>query len=217
MEIVQLNLALSATADRIRQPKFNTVRKGYDPNQVLEYLSKVADRVQALEDQARALDSQLKDAVKERDEALAIMSTPVEKSNPSENVSTRVAELVAGIDADVERIRGEAKAEAEQVVLDAKAEAARIEAKANEMQTVAAQALGKARAEARQAAAVDRARQESVRSGLRDTCSQVLRVIAYLEALESDGDKRPIVLEDSEDGATVGSVTGLAPLPHVPK
>ena len=141
MEIVPPNPQLSATADRIRQPKFKTVRKGYDPDQVLEYLSKVADRVQTLEDRAGELDSKLKDAMKERDEALAIMSTPGEKSTPVESVSTRVAELVAGLDADVERIRGEAKAEADVILLDAKAKAAQIEAKANEMQTAAGQAL----------------------------------------------------------------------------
>ena len=62
METAQLKSTAASTADKIRQPKFKTVRRGYDPGQVLEYLSKVADRVQTLEDHERELDTKLQAA-----------------------------------------------------------------------------------------------------------------------------------------------------------
>ena len=54
-----MNLALSTSSERIREPKFNTVKRGYEPAQVLEYLSKIADWMEVLESQVKELGSQL--------------------------------------------------------------------------------------------------------------------------------------------------------------
>jgi DivIVA domain-containing protein len=221
MEIVQPNLALSATADRIREPKFNTVRRGYDPNQVLEYLSRVADRVQALEDQASQLVSQLQGALKERDEALAspapVPDTPDTPDN-YESVSSRVSELMVGLDKDVERIRGQAQADAEHIIVEATGEAFRIQTQAERLQAAAKQTLMQAENEAERATSMLTSRQESVRSELRATCSQVLKLIADLEeAIGLEQDEEPIVLEEHGDEAPDAPVMEPTSLPDAPQ
>jgi DivIVA domain-containing protein len=48
-----LDLPLLPSADQIRRRKFATVRRGYDPDQVDDYLSQVAEQVEALETDLR--------------------------------------------------------------------------------------------------------------------------------------------------------------------
>jgi DivIVA domain-containing protein len=216
MDIVQLNLALSANADRIREPKFNTVKRGgYDPDQVLEYLSKVADRVQALEEQARQLDSKRQDALQELDEALA---TKAQTPETYESLSPRVAEMMVGLDKDVARIRGEAQADAERILEEARTEASEIQTQAERMQTVAQQTLMQAQTEAERATAAFRSRQGSVRSELRATCSQVLQMISNLEeAIGPEQGEEPIVLEEGLDEAASKPIAEPAPMPDPPR
>ena len=134
MEIVQLNLALSTSSERIREPKFNTVKRGYEPAQVLEYLSKIADRMQALESQVKELGSQLERANQERDEAVAVVSSAPDSY---EQVTSRVADLMVGLDRDVARLRSEAEADAAKIREEAQTEAQRIQAEAGEMNALA--------------------------------------------------------------------------------
>src|SRR5262245_65615523 len=48
-----LDLPLLPSADQIRRRKFATVRRGYDPDQVDDYLKQVAEQVEALETDLR--------------------------------------------------------------------------------------------------------------------------------------------------------------------
>src|SRR3954471_21750697 len=48
-----LDLPLLPSADQIRRRKFATVRRGYDPDQVDDYLTQVAEQVEALETDLR--------------------------------------------------------------------------------------------------------------------------------------------------------------------
>jgi DivIVA domain-containing protein len=195
MESMKLGSAPPTTAEKIREPKFKTGRRGYDPGQVLEYLSKVADRVQTLEEHARELDAELQDAVMQRDEATGIKPIP----EIFESVSTRVAQLMTGLDADVEKIREDAKAEAGLIVLDAKAEASRIEAEAHARRNATDHALLQARSDAERETSEFRSRQESMRSELRATCSKVRQMVANLEEVIGEGqDQQPIVLEEAK-------------------
>ncbi|HEY3022499.1 MAG TPA: DivIVA domain-containing protein, partial [Actinomycetota bacterium] len=58
----ETDLSPSPSAGRIRRPTFATVFRGYDPNQVVEYLSGVADHVEALESNVQRLESELREA-----------------------------------------------------------------------------------------------------------------------------------------------------------
>jgi len=74
MSSTELDLPLLPSSDKIRRREFATVRRGYDPEQVREFLSKVADQVEKLEEQVRAV----------RTEAAAAAAKAVEtaKSSP---------------------------------------------------------------------------------------------------------------------------------------
>jgi DivIVA domain-containing protein len=217
MDIVQLNLALSANPARIREPKFDTVKKGYDPSQVLEYLSRVADRVQSLEDHGRELDSQLKVAISERDEALAASASRSESSESYESVTSRVAELMIGLDQNVVRIREEAEAEAGRILEEANAAATRIQEDAEQLRLSAKETLLKARIDAERAASGRHARQEALRTELSVTCSKVLQMIAAMEAsIEQEQNDDRIVIEDLGEQTTGEPAIGPIGIPDAP-
>jgi DivIVA domain-containing protein len=120
------DLLPSATAGRNRQPTFATVFRGYDPNQVAEYLSGVADHVEALESNVHQLESELKEA---RHQGTAVRDT-VGDQDPYDGISPRVADLVRTFDQDVERLRAEAEAEVQRLLADARTESERLVADA---------------------------------------------------------------------------------------
>jgi DivIVA domain-containing protein len=210
MEIVQLNLALSTTPERIREPKFNTVKRGYDPSQVLEYLSKIADRMEVLESQVKELGSQLERANQERDEA-----TTASAPDSYEQVTSRVAELMVGLDRDVARLRSEAEADAVKIREEARAEAQRVQSEAGEMNALARQTLADAEEEAGLATSRMVARQESVREELRAASNRVIQVIAELEASMEHQDGVIVVREPDDEAPTIHGPTEEA-LPEAP-
>lgn len=102
--------------DRIRVPRFKTVRRGFDPGEVMEYLVWVGEHVEALESRVQHLQA--------------------ESHNDAHGVGAHMADLVRTFDI-VERLRreadrlvAEAKAEAERIRVDTQfeAEAARADA-----------------------------------------------------------------------------------------
>jgi DivIVA domain-containing protein len=150
MDVVELDPSMSAVADRIREPRFKTVKRGYDPSQVLEYLTRVADRVQALEGRVRELESELDGALQQRGEAPETQTH--EHVDPIDVVSAQVAELMKSFDRDVGRLHQDAEVEAERIVDEARIEAERIEVSARglreQTQTEAAGVLDEAKSEA---------------------------------------------------------------------
>lgn len=91
-----------ASPDRFRVPRFKTVRRGFDPDEVMEYLVWVGDHVEALESRVQELQS--------------------ESHKDAQGVGPHVADLVRTFD-HVERLRREA---ADRMVAEAKTEAERI-------------------------------------------------------------------------------------------
>jgi cell division septum initiation protein DivIVA len=116
------DLSASASAGRSRQPTFATVFRGYDPTQVVEYLSGVADHVEALESNVHQLESALRKA---RRQGIAAQDT-VGGQDPYDGISPRVADLVRTFDQDVERLRAEAEAEVQRLLADARTESERL-------------------------------------------------------------------------------------------
>jgi DivIVA domain-containing protein len=119
------DLLPSTSAGRNRQPTFATVFRGYDPNQVAEYLSGVADHVEALESNVHQLESELKEAR----QGIAEQDT-VGDQDPYDGISPRVADLVRTFDQDVERLRAEAEAEVQRLLAEARTETERLMADA---------------------------------------------------------------------------------------
>lgn len=208
------------TAEKIREPKFKTVRRGLDPTEVKGYLAKVGELVQTLEGRARTLEGQVKTLEARLKDAEQTREQPASEA-PTETfqgVSGQVTELMASLDADVDRIRREAASEAEQIVLDAKAEAALIETQATQKQAAAERMLKQTHTEAEQTMAEFRTRQESVRAELHASSARVLKLIADLEStLGPDQRDQPIVLEDAAGAGALASLGDDATLPDSPR
>jgi len=122
----ETDLSPSPSAGRIRRPTFATVFRGYDPNQVVEYLVGVADHVEALESNVQRLESELREA---RRQGIAVQDA-VGGQDPYDGISSRVADLVRMFDQDVERLRGEAEAEVQRLLADARTDSERLLAEA---------------------------------------------------------------------------------------
>lgn len=94
-------------------PVFRTVKRGFDPEQVLDYLRSLGERVQGLE-------GQLDQTQRELSEARRRASEP---NDPYLGVSAHVAELLRGFDQEVDRARAKAEADAGRIQAEAKAKA----------------------------------------------------------------------------------------------
>jgi DivIVA domain-containing protein len=219
------DLPPSASAGRNRQPTFATVFRGYDPNQVAEYLSGVADHVEALESNVHQLESELREA---RRQGIAAQDT-VGGQDPYDGISPRVADLVRTFDQDVERLRTEAEAEVQRLLADARTESERLMADARtdaeltrlNAQDEAAQAraeaertLQEARIESDRALSTLAARRDALVDELRAMRDRMLDTAKDLETTieGSIGDQVVLVREahgsDGADATSVNSANG---------
>jgi cell division septum initiation protein DivIVA len=143
MAIRESGLPPSATAGSLNLPTFATVRRGYDPVQVLEYVTRLTDHLDALETEVRRLQAELS----ERDVA------PKEQAPTArdqyEGVGARVADLMRTFDQDVERLHQDAEAEAGRIVAEARSEADRIHQEAQRLKGEAGAKAERVQAKAR--------------------------------------------------------------------
>ena len=120
----------SALPDAIPAPTFKTAKRGFEREQVLQHVDRLNDRLRTLEHQVRQLRFETEQAKRERDAALReratllherdggapAMSQPAREVDTYEHVSGRVSGLLTTLDKDIQTIRGEAEAEARQIV-----------------------------------------------------------------------------------------------------
>jgi cell division septum initiation protein DivIVA len=108
-------------AEATEEPRFATTLRGYDRQQVSEYVAAMNYRMRFFESRTEELESELRDA---RAQPGTTSRAPVGE-DPFEAVSDRVTEVMRAFDQDVGRMRGEAEAEAERIVAETKVEAER--------------------------------------------------------------------------------------------
>jgi DivIVA domain-containing protein len=194
------SLTPSMNVGRIREPMFRTVKRGYDPTEVLEYLGRVADRVEALESRGGQLESELLEARRQSDKVLQDQS--LTSSDPYEAVSTRVADLVRTFDHDVDKLRVEAEAEVDRMLAEARIEAERIrldsQSKADEAHARAERALRDAGTKADEVLSALGSRREALLGELRAMRLRMLDSVRGLETMiEEAASDGVLVLEDS--------------------
>lgn len=197
----ELDLSSPASAGRIRQLTFATVFRGYDPNQVLAYLSGVADHVEALESKVRQLESELKEAHRQK----ATLADQGSSRDPYESVSARVADLVRTFDLDVAKLRGDAEAEVDRLLAEARIEAERIrldgQDKVAETRAEAERTLREARIEADKVLSGLASRRDNLLQELRAMRDQMLDTAKDLEAaIEGSVGDHVVMLEDARKG-----------------
>lgn len=204
------DLTPSAGVARVRKPTFATVWRGYDPNQVLEYLGRVADHVQDLENQVRKLESEVREARRQG----AASGHGSAGQDPYEAVSARVADVVRTFDHEVERLREEAEVEADRILAEARADAERLrieaQGKADEVRAIAERTLRDARREAEEVVSDLTARREAVLAQLRGIRDRMLDNVGQLEATiegEPAGDQ-VVIVENAHAGGPADAASG---------
>src|SRR5438445_773199 len=162
-----LDMPLLPSAEQIRRREFATVRRGYDPDQVREYLQGVAGQVETLE---RELRDQRKESKAQRPptpgESLAAavtagpVTTPVPATpaptappqDPYETIAKRFAGVLESADKEATAALAQAKAEADRVLQEARSEADRIkldaQARAEQAKQQGTDSLAEAKREA---------------------------------------------------------------------
>lgn len=216
---------------------FDTVRRGFAPDQVAEYLKRVATSVLSLESRLEETRAELLETRRERDSAIAALETSA-GPDPYATVSQRVTELVRGFDdqvggllrdAEVEaervlsevrteagRILMQAREEADRTIAEARAEAERTRADAQTMEQESRARAARLMYEARQQ--TDRAEKdlgalrESVLETFRDIRDRTVSALGEVEAvIERKASPEDVVIVDDADG--LASVEG----PPVPR
>ncbi|MFB3737673.1 MAG: DivIVA domain-containing protein [Candidatus Velamenicoccus archaeovorus] len=178
--------AVPTNADRIREARFDTVKRGYDPSQVLQYLGRIADRFHILEERVRQQAAELAEISRRAEVAVPDRSP----EDPYDAISQHVAEVLKGLDEEVARAYRAAEDEAKRIVAEAQYEAERIgkglETLRREARSEAERIVSEARAEAERirvdAQAVADAVRSSAERSREEAALRVDRAVAELEA-----------------------------------
>jgi hypothetical protein len=197
---------LSPSGDRDRSaPRFEVVRHGFDPDQVLEHLRGMDQRQRDLERRLRAAIDDLAEARRATEAAAADQPGSIEAA------SARVMELIRGFEQETERQRRRAELEATGIVAEARTDAARARMEAQAVEEEARNRSRRVLEEAEQEAARVRAELAPLReTTLREFRAIRDRMRISLQELDAvlpdDADRRVIVIDEG----------ALAPTPPAP-
>ena len=206
MSPAELDLPLLPSAEQIRRREFATIRRGYDPEQVRDYLRQVAAQVESLERQVREarLEAESTRSAGVQPEAEAQTQTapdpepdPTPQVDPYEELAARLADLIRSADGQAGRIMSEAQTEATRQMNEARAEADRIQTDAQSQAEAARQqgdeVLHHAKVEAERVLSTLSTRREHLVDQLQQMQSRLLGVAQELEsALGEDDDEGPV-------------------------
>ena len=195
-----LDLPLLPSAEQIRRRKFATVKRGYDPDQVHEYLNQVAIQVETLEtdlrDERMGASSRAGETVAAAPPkaAPAPLAAAASTEAAYEQLSKRFATVLRAADAESQALIEKARAESTKLLEDARIEADKIrvdaQANAEESRTKSAAELGRAREEADRVLGGLAARRAAMLTRMHDRQSRLLNVAAELE-VPDDGPAAP--------------------------
>ena len=195
--MADLDLPLLPSAEQIRRRQFATVRRGYDPDQVQEYLNQVATQVEALEKELREQRLQ----VGARADAPPAPAPPAAAAAPTvdayEQLSARLATVLRAADEQAQQLVADARAEAKKVLDEAQADADKVkvdaQSSAEEARAKSAAELARAREEADRILGGLEQRRETMLQQMHEMQSRLLAVAQNLD------------VPDVEDGGTSGA------------
>jgi DivIVA domain-containing protein len=194
MSATELDLPVLISAEQIRRREFVTIRRGYDPHQVRDYLEQLADQVDVMA-------SMIREARMEADAAMRDNAQP--KVDPYERLAQRVASVIREADDVAERLQVEGRRDAERMLTEARADADRIrtdaQAKAEEARDNAERSLREAKEHADRTLSGLSSRRQSLVGELAQMQERLLGVARDLEA--------SIVMSDTVDLVDVTNVT----------
>ncbi|MEA2580824.1 MAG: DivIVA protein [Actinomycetota bacterium] len=181
MSSTDLDLPLLPSAEQIRRREFATIRRGYDPEQVREYLAQVSTQVETLE-------KELREARLSSEKGPAIASEPAQPQiDPYEQFAKRMAGLLATADREAQRLVEEAGSESGRMIGEARTEADRIrvdaQSRAEEARQEGSEFLQHAQEEADRVLSTLSSRRETLVDQLQQMQSHLLGVANELEAV----------------------------------
>jgi DivIVA domain-containing protein len=178
-----IDLPFLPSAAQIRRREFASVRRGYDPDQVRDYLAQVAEQVDNLE-------GQLREARLEEGGTAGPPPGPPPSEDPYERLAKRLTALLATADQEAEGILAEARADAARMLNEARTEADRIrvdaQAHAEEVRQESNELLEKAKEESDRVLLGLSARRQDMVQHLQDMQDRLLGVAKELEVAIGD-------------------------------
>jgi len=185
-----LDLPLLPSAEQIRRRKFATVKRGYDPDQVHEYLNQVAIQVETLETDLR--DERMSASSRPGETAVATPKAAPAPPAPAaaaaaasveaayEQLSKRFATVLQAADTEAQALIANARAESAKLLDDARVEADKIrldaQANAEASRAKSAAELERAREEADRVLGGLEQRREAMLAQMHDMQSRLLSV-----------------------------------------
>jgi DivIVA domain-containing protein len=203
-----LDVPLLPSAEQIRRREFATIRRGYDPDQVRDYLESVAIQVGSLEENLREARLQMESLSAQPSSAPMPAALGVD---PYDRISKRFAGLIATADREASRIVDDAKTEADRIKVDAQAtaEVARQEG---------SDALGSARQEADRVLSGLSTRRDALVEQLQQMRARLLGVAqdlaGVIETPTADAGEQDAPVDD---GSTIEDATDATDAPDAPE
>lgn len=206
-----LDLPLQPSAEQIRRREFATIRRGYDPDQVRDFLLAIGDSVETLEGDLRRAKSSTGPIAAQAPPAGTEPRPSTPDPDPYEALGKRFADLLGTADKEAQRLVAEAKAESTRVLTEARSEAERIrvsaQTRAEEARAESLQLLEKARAEAERSLTGLSSRREALLDQLQTMQTRLL----------SAADDLAAVIEKPDEAALTTAVSTKAPPAAEPK
>jgi DivIVA domain-containing protein len=176
MSLTDADLTQRIDPEHIRRRRFAVAKRGFDPDQVREYLERVAEAMDRLEREAREARSQADALVRgsrtARDDAYA-------------ELANRISEVLRTADHHAEETHREAAEQAERTAVEAKREAERTrleaEGRAAAARTEAEEILRRAKEEAERMLAGLAARRDAILADLQTMRERLVGVVERLE------------------------------------
>jgi DivIVA domain-containing protein len=206
MSATELDLPLLPSAEQIKRREFATIRRGYDPEQVRDYLRQVSTQVETLEQELR--DARLEAGSGPRASAPMVLPEPEPAPEPQpdayEELAERLADLIRAADEQAQRLIDEAHEEATRMVGEARTDADRIrvdaQARAEEARTKGSEFLEEARTKADQVLSSLASRRENLVDQLQQMQTRLVGVAEELEsALGTPGGDADDIFGPSKD------------------
>lgn len=202
-----LDLPSSPSPEQIRRKDFGSIRRGYDPDEVSDYLYALAERVETLEAELREARGAAEAAARSAPaEAVAEAAPAVD---PYEAFAKRFAGLLGTADQEAERVVTDAQEESARILEEARADADRIrtdaQSRAEESRADAERLLTEARSQAERALTGLASRRQELADQLQTMQSRLLSAAKDLDVVFDDPPELPEPIADAEAAALTTS------------
>jgi DivIVA domain-containing protein len=219
MSPTELDVPLVPSAEQIRRRMFASVRRGFDPDQVRDYLEQIANQVERLEQELK--EARLEAEAAKSSAASKTQAAAEAKQDPYEGFTTRMADLIRAADEQAQKLLADAHTEAARTLSEARSEADRIrtdaQSRAEEARYQGSEALRRAREEADRALTGLSSRREKLILQLQEMQSRLLGVARELEtAIDPAGDPASELFSERSPSSPAPSSPIATPAPPRP-